>query len=893
MADVFISHHTDSAGDVAKQLCAALEAEGVSCWYAQRDADNNAYADSIAQAVEQCKAFVLILNQEAQDSKHVLSEVGMAFKRYSKNEQIQLIPFQIDACSLQNAFNYYLNTINIIPGGTPENLHIAELIERVKRCPGIEPRRMATPNPRQAEESDAPPRLLDADTWDPRHAAEILDADAVARAESECAERDVQAYRAVSSEFGTMLRVLSANQDTPRPQADKTIAGLMNGRPVILRGNGGMGKTSMMLRQAIRWAREGGIAVWLRLDEFDPAQAAPCVGKLLQEAEAGQKILLCLEKPDEGQEALDSLRKAWSTGGADSAHIQLLMAERTNRLEKLTAPNHDCLRDWFDGALVAELRAPETPPARVLKDYASYSITEAPDLRTKILIAATERYVKDGSVNREIRRRVVQEARNQYADVSVVELIYRTLFRLKQSARKTSSIVMDWEEWANGFARLPGNVGAPSKQQWYGANYTPFQWYAGIAVFRLFGYPFTLDLFCRRFNMKPYDLAGWLREWRTVRNVEPVIYKPGPLYDHGAGTLSPKHDVVAELFFLFHTEEYENPVDMALYDYLSFMNEPETEAFLDTIARRDVMRNLDRDWQRRQLGRPNFREYLTYIFKRTQKRELRLSSNGMGNLCLGLLWSNAGERIRWDSEIQEILEAAAPELDESRLTHILYTEWGIILAKANRTAEAEKKFRAVRDIAPKDLQSRTELGRLLARQAGREAEAEQVFREANAIDRKHLQSRVELGRLLVNQRGREKEAEQLFREIIAIDRKNLQARTELGRLLARQAGRKAEAEQLFREIIAIKRSDLQSRTELGRLLARQAGREAEAEQVFREAMSIDLKHLQSRRELANLRIQQGRVQEAEKLYREMLSIEPGNRWAKDGLRRIEQLRKGE
>ena len=893
MADVFISHHTDSAGDVAKQLCAALEAEGVSCWYAQRNVAHNAYMGYITKAIKDCKVFLLVLNDAANHSKYVLNEVSIAFDRYAKEAEITLIPFRIDNSALSDELDGYLHAIQSINGGTPENLNVAALIERVKRCPGIEPRRMTTPNPRQAEESDAPPRLLDADTWDTRHAAEILDADAVARAESECAERDIQAYRAVSSEFGTMLRVLSANQDTPRPQADKTIAGLMNGRPVILRGNGGMGKTSMMLRQAIRWAREGGIAVWLRLDEFDPAQAAPCVGKLLQEAEAGQKILLCLEKPDEGQEALDSLRKAWSTGGADSAHIQLLMAERTNRLEKLTAPNHDCLRDWFDGALVAELRAPETPPARVLKDYASYSITEAPDLRTKILIAATERYVKDGSVNREIRRRVVQEARNQYADVSVVELIYRTLFRLKQSARKTSSIVMDWEEWANGFARLPGNVGAPSKQQWYGANYTPFQWYAGIAVFRLFGYPFTLDLFCRRFLIRPYDLAGWLREWRTVRNVEPVIYKPGPLYDHGAGTLSPKHDVVAELFFLFHTEEYENPVDMALYDYLSFMNEPETEAFLDKITWRDAMRNLDRDWQRRQLGRPNFREYLTYIFKRTQKHELRLSSDAMGRLCLGLLWSNGGERIRWDSKIQEILEAAAPELDESVQTHILYTEWGSCLAKAGHAAEAEKKFRAVRDISRDQLPCRTELGRLLARQSGREAEAEQVFREAMSIDRKHLQSRTELGRLLARLSGRKKDAEEVLREAMNIDKRHLQSRVELGRLLSRQPGREKEAEQALREALSINPKNPQACTELGRLLVCLPGREQEGEQLFREVMSRNRRDFQSRTELAKLCVKQGRLQEAQELYEEVLDIKPGDRWATDGLRRIDKLRKGE
>ena len=45
-------------------------------------------------------------------------------------------------------------------------------------------------------------------------------------------------------------------------------------------------------------------------------------------------------------------------------------------------------------------------------------------------------------------------------------------------------------------------------------------------------------------------------------------------------------------------------------------------------------------------------------------------------------------------------------------------------------------------------------------------------------------------------------------------------------------------------------------------------------------------------ELAKLCVKQGRLQEAQELYEEVLRLNPGNRWAKDGLRRIEQLRKG-
>ena len=37
VADVFISYHEQSAGDIAAKIAAALEEAGISCWYAKRD----------------------------------------------------------------------------------------------------------------------------------------------------------------------------------------------------------------------------------------------------------------------------------------------------------------------------------------------------------------------------------------------------------------------------------------------------------------------------------------------------------------------------------------------------------------------------------------------------------------------------------------------------------------------------------------------------------------------------------------------------------------------------------------------------------------------------------------------------------------------------------------
>lgn len=72
------------------------------------------------------------------------------------------------------------------------------------------------------------------------------------------------------------------------------------------------------------------------------------------------------------------------------------------------------------------------------------------------------------------------------------------------------------------------------------------------------------------------------------------------------------------------------------------------------------------------------------------------------------------------------------------------------------------------EIAPKDIQSRTELGRLFSRQKGREAEAEKFLREAIKIDPKNLHPRSVLAKLYESM-DRLSEAKQLYQELCTID----------------------------------------------------------------------------------------------------------------------------
>ncbi|MBR3569796.1 MAG: leucine-rich repeat protein [Oscillibacter sp.] len=133
MADVFISYHEKSSGDLVKQIADTLESEGISCWYAKRDLPpGGKFADYIPKEIRSCKVFLLVLNENSNHSEHVKSETNLAFRRVNKQEQITLVPFKVDNCVLDDDVDYYLSRFNIITDGNPtDKQSIRNLTEQI------------------------------------------------------------------------------------------------------------------------------------------------------------------------------------------------------------------------------------------------------------------------------------------------------------------------------------------------------------------------------------------------------------------------------------------------------------------------------------------------------------------------------------------------------------------------------------------------------------------------------------------------------------------------------------------------------------------------------------------------------------------------------------------
>ena len=76
---IFISYASEDAA-VADRIRNGLEQAGVACWIAPRDIEpGTSFPAAITAAISKCRAQVLLLTPQANASRHVLSEVELAF----------------------------------------------------------------------------------------------------------------------------------------------------------------------------------------------------------------------------------------------------------------------------------------------------------------------------------------------------------------------------------------------------------------------------------------------------------------------------------------------------------------------------------------------------------------------------------------------------------------------------------------------------------------------------------------------------------------------------------------------------------------------------------------------------------------------------------------------
>jgi TolB-like protein/Tfp pilus assembly protein PilF len=111
-AAVFVSY-ASSDSEFAGRLCAGLEAQGLRCWIAPRDVRaGESYAAAIVQAINSCRALVLVLSSGAVESPHVLREVERA-----ASKRRAIIAVRLGSVVLPPELEYFLSANQWLEAG--------------------------------------------------------------------------------------------------------------------------------------------------------------------------------------------------------------------------------------------------------------------------------------------------------------------------------------------------------------------------------------------------------------------------------------------------------------------------------------------------------------------------------------------------------------------------------------------------------------------------------------------------------------------------------------------------------------------------------------------------------------------------------------------------------
>ena len=105
MPDIFVSY-ASADRDAAFRIVGFLEGQGIHCWVAPRDvAPGVEYGHAIINAIEQCKALVLVLSDQSNDSQFVRKEVERAV---SKTKVV--LPVRIREVTPSGSLEFYISS---------------------------------------------------------------------------------------------------------------------------------------------------------------------------------------------------------------------------------------------------------------------------------------------------------------------------------------------------------------------------------------------------------------------------------------------------------------------------------------------------------------------------------------------------------------------------------------------------------------------------------------------------------------------------------------------------------------------------------------------------------------------------------------------------------------
>ena len=575
-------------------------------------------------------------------------------------------------------------------------------------------------------------------------------------------------------------------------------------------GDGGTGKTTLLMRLAVEYALRGQEVFHINFENAAfRSELIPEMLSFIKFRVGNRKAHIFIDNPDFDHAALENLLRDIVNY---SFVFVIVFVERGIRLEQIKTDHLQYLVYGQD----------KTEPIKIYNDR---------EIKTKVY---KKFYELLGIKKDEVWRIIESYGINTH--LAFVNATYRILYALNQN--RYIDYTFDWVE----FEKMAENHFPSLKDA-----------YKYIALYYLFGIKTPFSLLSRIFS-PPDSEANALLSLYGMKESEPIIIeRREPSSFNYTYSLRTKHEVISELFF----EEIHLDKNDLMAEIITNCNPLEFEEARSLIQLFGNKRNI----QKRLL---DFNKLIQFLFSNKIVHNIEKDFTLFKTIHLTKFWILYGSN-QIDDAIS-FLEATLVKFPQDLHSR---TELAKIYQRRYRLDDAERALKECLSISNNDLNSRTEIAKIYQRQ-GKLEEAEKVLLGLLDIDKDNLQARTELAKIY-QRLDRLAEAEIVLKECLSINPKDLNSRTELAKIYQR-LDRLAEAEIVLKECLSINPKDLNSRTELAKIYQRQ-GKLEEAEKVLMESLKIDDKQLHPRTELAKIYQRQGKLEEAEKVLMESLKID--------------------
>src|SRR5580704_3407719 len=172
---LFVSHVSEDR-DAAMAIVDELERRGIKCWIAPRNVHpGTRFDDEISDAIDACRALLLIFSDQCNESEYILREIHVAGQ-----SQKVIIPFRIENAHPRRGLRVRLSDLHWIDGFVSRERAIDDLVrhllspaaptrpaeELIKEVAApAQPVRENSQPARQSAEKDAPPPVGERNLW--------------------------------------------------------------------------------------------------------------------------------------------------------------------------------------------------------------------------------------------------------------------------------------------------------------------------------------------------------------------------------------------------------------------------------------------------------------------------------------------------------------------------------------------------------------------------------------------------------------------------------------------------------------------------------------------------------------------------------------------------------